>query len=254
MRAKPRPRWTSTFGPLALVGLAGLTSCSSLTAVFDRSPETSLDQVDDLLGHIERAHLECELSRQASMSVLDSLHTVVAPEFRGDAILAHQELLASLEASKAQADVLRESLAPMTDAAEAVVVTWQGDLDSFVSPRMRERSQERLQSTNALYAEVHVSLQAAAEFYQLYNLGLGDHALYLGNDLNASSVAAIQEELLLVTELAGELDARLVRCMDACQEYVRETALRGQLAVPQVATLASAAPEPAPSLRPGNQP
>ncbi len=147
-----------------------------------------------------------------------------------------------LETSRDQAETLADSLGPLADSATTVMETWRTDLDAFVSPRMRERSAERLEATYELYADVHRSLEAAVEFYGLYNLGLSDHALYLGNDLNSASVDAIGDELLLVTELAAELDARLVRCMDACQGYVRETALRGQLAVPQAGATASLPP------------
>ena len=231
MGGAPSSMWTRTAAGLALAGLA---SCSSISAVFDRGPETSLDQVDDLLGQVERTHMECELSRQVCLDLLEALHVLAAPEFRGDAIAAHQALLERLESSRDQAETLAAGLEPLAASAGAVMERWQTDLDAFVSPTMRERSAERLSATNALYAEVHRSLEAAVEFYELYNLGLSDHALYLGNDLNMASVDAIEGELLVVTELAAELDARLLKCMDACQGYVAATALRGQLAVPRI--------------------
>ena len=231
---------------LLVAAFASLTSCSSLSAVFDRKDESSLGQVDSLLGAVEQVHLECELSRQQSLETLDALHSVVAPGFQGDAILAHQGLLESLETSKLQAKALRDAIAPMTSSALAVVSKWNDDLAEYSSDRMRERSMERLEVTNMLYTNVQETLVMAADLFDMYNNGLTDHALYLGNDLNAASVSAIQEELLLVTEAAEALDLRLAACMDACQVYVRENALRGQLTI-------QVAPEPVPvaGLRPG---
>ncbi len=237
------PHWIQC---VALVGMSSLAGCSSLAAVFDRQEESSLNQVDSLLGMVEQVHMECELSRRQSLSALDALHEVVAPKFQGDAIGAHQALLLTLENSMAQAEGLRDTLEPMAEAAGDVVEKWNTDLDAFASERMRAHSQTRLEKTNALYVQVHLTLASASELYDMFNLGLNDHALYLGNDLNATSVAVIEEELLLVTQVAEELDNRLASCMDACQIYVRENALRGQLAQ-QVAV----APDPVAGLRPG---
>ena len=248
MKVDFRALWMGSAVLLGLSALTGLASCSSLKSVFDRQPDSSLDQVDSLLGQVERAHLECELSRQASLDALDALHAVVAPDFRGDAIEAHQELLDSLEISVERAANLRGTLAPMVSTAGEVVEQWNADLQEFTSPQMRALSAERLAETNQLYVQVHASLKAAADFYEIYNMGLTDHALFLGNDLNAISVASIEEQLALVTEVAKQLDGKLLVCMEACQGYVRDTALRGQLAVPQVAAVEPTAQM---SLRPG---
>ena len=231
---------------LLAAAIAGLSSCSTLSSVFDRQEESSLDQVDSLLGAVEQVHLECELSRKQSLATLDALHQVVSPTFQGDAIAAHQSLLLSLESSKLHAESLRASMEPMSDAAVSVATKWNEDLAAYSSERMRERSQDRLAVTNQLYFDVQTSLNSALELFDMYNNGLNDHALYLGNDLNATSVSAIEDELLLVTQAAQVLDTRLAVCMEACQVYVRENALRGQLTI-------QLAPEPVPvaGLRPG---
>ena len=231
---------------LLLAVIAGLSSCSTLSSVFDRQDESSLGQVDSLLGAVEQVHLECELSRQQSLKTLDALHSVVSPTFQGDAIAAHQGLLEALENSKLQAATLRQAMEPMSNAAVSVASKWSDDLAAYSSDRMRERSRERLDATNQLYSDVQVSLVSALDLFDMYNNGLNDHALYLGNDLNATSVSAIEEELLMVTKAAELLDNRLALCMEACQVYVRENALRGQLTM-------QVAPEPVPvaGLRPG---
>jgi hypothetical protein len=229
-----------------LASLLGFSSCSSLSAVFQQQETSSLNQVDTLLGAVEQVHLQCEVSKKQSMEALDALHKLVAPGFQGDAILVHEALLQEVENSKDQAAALRAELDPMINAALAVANKWNEDLNAYATDRMRDLSRERLEVTNQLYVDVHMSLVAGADLYDQYNQGMNDHALYLGNDLNATSVAAIQQELLMVTEIAQELDTKLAICMEACQVYVRENALRGQLTM-------QVAPEPVPvaGLRPG---
>lgn len=222
-------KWKS----LGVLGCALLASgCSSLGAVFDRSSDNSLEEVDGLLGSVERAHLECQLSRTESAVALDSLHAVVAPDFRGDAIAAYGELRAQLELSLTQAERLRSTIEPMQRAAEEVAAEWSADLDAFGSALMRQKSRERLDETTAAFVAVQAPLVAACDAYDVFNVGLGDHVLYLGHDLNSSSISAIEEELVVLTELQVDLDAKLAACMEAAGDYVRQNALRGQLEAP----------------------
>jgi hypothetical protein len=200
--------------------------------VFDRGGDNGLEDVDGLLGSVERAHLECELSRNESALALDTLHMVVAPDFRGDAIAAYGQLQTELDVSMKQAESLRSTLEPMKRAAEDVAAEWQADLEAFGSSVMREKSLARLEETTREFVSVHAPLVAACDAYDLFNLGLQDHILYLGHDLNASSVAAIEDELVVLTGLQVQLDAKLATCMDAAADYVRGNALRGQLAPP----------------------
>lgn len=220
----------------ALAALGGLmvltTSCSSLGAVFDRDTGNGLEAVDGLLGTVERAHLECELSRGESAAALDALHTIVAPDFRGDAIMGYEQLSLALERSLDQAEALRETLEPMAAAAQRVATDWEADLASFASEKMRAKSRARLNGTTAAYLAVQEPLRAACKAYDVFNIGLTDHVLYLEHDLNPSAVAAIEDELVTLTALHADLDAKLDLCMQAAGDYVRAAALSGQLDLP----------------------
>jgi len=217
-----------------------------LSAVFDRSEPGGLEEVDGLLSSVERAHLECELSRMESAAALAALHRVVAPDFRGDVILAYKGLESALEVSLAQAAALRATVGPMKHAAEGVVTEWSQDLESFGSEVMREKSRARLDETTSAYLAVHTPLVAACDAFERFNIGLSDHTLYLGHDLNAASVAAIEDELVLLTAMQLDLEAKLADCMDAAGDYVHGKALRGQLDLPP-----KESPQTVAALRPG---
>lgn len=234
---------------LAVLGLAlWAGGCSSLGAVFDRKADSSLEEVDGLLGGVERAHLECERSRIESLAALDALHAVVAPDFRGDAILAYKQLESALEISLKQAEALRATVDPMKHAAESIATEWGTDLEAFGSDVMRNKSRKRLAETTEAYLAVHEPLVAACDSFDLFNMGLSDHALYLGHDLNAAAVAGIEDELVVLTALQLDLESKLGTCMAAAGDYVRGKALRGQLDLPPVA---APTPEVAVGLRPG---
>jgi hypothetical protein len=80
-------------------------------------------------------------------------------------------------------------------------------------------SQERIEVTNQLYFEVQVSLPSALDLFDMYNKGLTDRGLHLGNDRNPTSVMAIEQKLLLLTQAAEALETRLALCWDARQVY-----------------------------------
>lgn len=214
-----------------VVVLAGLTSCSSLGRVFDSRGDSGLEEVDGLLGAVERAHLECELSRNESAAALDTLHAIVAPDFRGDAIQGYASLQLALERSLEQAAALRETLGPMASAAQDVAASWELDLAAYSSEVMRAKSAARLAETTDAYLAVEAPLRAACQAFDRFNIGLTDHVLYLEHDLNPAAVAAIEDELVLLTELQRQLDEELERSMLAAGDYVRGAALSGQLDV-----------------------
>lgn len=226
--------------------LMGMTSCSTISAVFDSRSESGLEEVDGLLGSVERAHLECELSRDQSAHALDTLHAIVAPDFRGDAIMAYEQLRGALKRSEKQAEALRETLPPMAKAAAKVAEDWEADLAGFGSEVMRNKSRARLEETTAAYVAVETPLRAAAKAFDVFNIGLKDHVLYLEHDLNSNAVSAIEDELVILTQLQVDLDNKLELCMQAAGDYVRAAALSGQLDMP---VAAQPKPEPVAAVR-----
>ncbi len=65
--------------------------------------------------------------------------------------------------------------------------------------------------------------------YEEFNRDLRDHSLYLGNDFNAESVALIEPGLRALIASSKSINAQFADSTDACKEYVRKTASRGQV-------------------------
>lgn len=204
----------------------GVVACSSTTEQAE-----SVQQVDDLLARIERVQAESLVSKEVAHTALAKLQAIVAPEFAGDATKSYAALITDVERSEKQAATLLESVTPMTDSAETVFRRWTGDLESFGNTRLRQRSQARLEETRTRYLAVVRAAQAAQIAYDAFNADLGDHALFLGHDLNASAVAALRPEVTVLEEQIAELDRRFESCAAAAKEYVALSALHGQIEV-----------------------
>ena len=219
-------RSLSLLVPLALIA----PSCAGVKNLFGSSnDDAGFVQVDELLSRVERVHVDCELAGQNVTESMTTLLSMVGPEFQGDPELAFGEFLSAIERSEKQARDLRKDFTPMRKSSERMFEQWQKDLDAFTSDVMREHSSKRMRDMRERYEAVDAAVGPALEQYEAFNQHLQDHALYLGNDFNSESVALIEKELRNLIQEANTLKASLDACTEACQEYVRKAALRGQV-------------------------
>jgi hypothetical protein len=211
----------------------GLSACqnmpSSISGVFRKQPKAGPSQVDNLLTQIEHVHVECELSKQRVLEAQQMLAAISAPNFSGDPLVAYERFEKAIEASEDQAKSLRGKVAPMRRAAVGFFEQWAADLSSFGNPAMRQHSQQRLDQTRERYERIVAAVLPAQSALDAFNMSLKDCALFLGNDFNAGSVAAIGNEVEAIMGLGGELEGRLGASLAAAEKYIRAAALRGQI-------------------------
>ena len=73
------------------------------------------------------------------------------------------------------------------------------------SPSLRERSEERLKTTKASYAEIGDVGAKAADMYGPFMKALQDQITYLASDLNPQSIASLKPDATKLNERADEL-------------------------------------------------
>ena len=221
---------------VAPVALLGLSSCATISdtvgSAFGRNEE-GLEQVDDLLSRIELVHVEAELARESMHGAMGALQTLASPKFKGDPMVAYADFVEAVERSEDQAEALTDSLKPMKKAADSFFEQWADDLTTFSSLQMRQRAQQRLEATRKRYDAIVMSLEPTATAYEAFNVQLQDHVLFLGNDFNMAAVSALGPEVSALTDQSERLDKRFAISLRAAQQYVRTSAMPGQVAVPQ---------------------
>lgn len=182
-------------------------------------------KVEGLVGWVERVYVETELAKESAHLALETLKTIAASDFDGEAVAAYEQLMTSIKRSEDQARKVRSNVASMRSAARPVFMQWTEDLEDFSSPEMRRRSLTRLVNTRGQYDAVVVAIEPAQAAFDAFNKSLRDHALFLGHDFNPTAVAEIQD---LVKDLAitiTDLDTRFDACLVAAQAYVRMASL-----------------------------
>jgi hypothetical protein len=219
--------------PLALLAALAVTSSCSGLATLGIQQKDGLERVDELLAHVERVQVESVVSKERAQAALERLRALVAPEFIGDAILSHQQLVSAVELSADQAEALQDKVRPLKRVGESVFARWTADLESFGNIAMRQRSQERLEETRKRYEAILSAALSAQLAFDAFNRDLSDHALFLEHDFNSSSVQVVAQELDGLRTRGKELARRLDACAAACQAYTESSAPMGQVAPPQ---------------------
>lgn len=226
-----------------LVGAAVLGGCAS------GEKRDGLARVDDLLTKVEQVQIESLAAREKASLAFDAYGVIVAPDFRGDPMVAFNELVTRIHDSQAQAQKLQDVLAPMQELADGVFRAWTADLEKFGNSNLRQSSQSRLAETRARYSAVHDAATAALVSMNAFNSDLNDQALFLEHDFNAAAVTVIASEVPALSNQARDLGRRLNECVAASKRYVTSSSLRGQLDAPAEAPVqeVAAAPQAAPA-------
>lgn len=228
---------------LALGSGLFLGSCSSTSFSgfsFNKSSDTGLTNVDELLTRIEKVQVEALVAKERAHTAYDTLQVTVAPDFRGDAVAQYKELKGSIDASKKQAKTLADTVPALKQSANVVFERWTKDLDSFGNTRMRQRSQERMEATREQYETILRQTLAAQVSLEALNADLNDHALFLEHDFNAESASAIVQDVDALEVRVAELDGRLDAAIGSAKKYIASRSLRGEIEAEEDAAAAEA--------------
>ena len=204
---------------VALMPLSLLASCG-LFGSESQGPA----HVDDLVGWVERTYVESEAARENMQTAIGKLQVLVQSGSH-DAVPAYLDYVAAVERAEQHLDRLGTTIGPMKDAAEPVFDRWEEDLEKFHSAEMRERSMHRRDENRARFETLTGAIDPAHEGYRDLVHALRDHALFLGNDFNPGSLAAVEDDIRGLTDRAYQIDDQFVTAMHAAREYVDSTAL-----------------------------
>ena len=188
-----------------------------------------IQKVDSLVSRVERVHYDTELAVEGASDAVLALRQIVQHNFDGPAVDAYADFIQKLELSETRTDRLRNGVDPMDRAAGEVYERWTSDLEAFNSPSMRYRSQVRRDQTVLRYAELKETINPTLAALDGFNLALRDHALFLSNDLNTSSVEILEPELDGLRVNLTLLEDVATTTMDAAREYVKSSAPLGQV-------------------------
>jgi len=206
----------------AVLVLASLPGCKFVDNLI--KGKSGPADVDELVEAVEKVDKEMDASKAAMLAAVQGLQTITAPDFKGDAIKAHDEFVDLVEASEDQADDLRKSMDKMQAAAAPVFDQWTKDLEAYSNPEMRQRSQARLSAARERYDAVVSAVEPVLVGYEALNQTLRDHVLFLKHDMNPTAIATIRDDVRSVAKEASDLDGIFNTGHAAAAAYVESSA------------------------------
>ncbi|MCC6672938.1 MAG: DUF2959 family protein [Planctomycetes bacterium] len=228
----------------ACLPLAGLGACGS----------TEGNTVSDMVGWIERVHVESELAKKNVQVTSEMMTALVGNSVKGDPIAAYQEFTKAISESESQANRLRAAVRQMQSAAQPVFDQWSSDLLKISNQQIRRRSDARMDATLQRYQALLAATKSAESGYDSFNQGVRDLSLFLGHDLNATALAEVRQDARAITDLALELDGRFNRTLEAARDYIASASLGGTTELRAAPPGGShAEPQPAPQTTPARK-
>lgn len=215
-------RHSTARAAVAALLLASLPACSFVNNLI--KGKSGPADVDDLVAAVENVQKELDASKGSMLAAVQGLQAITAPDFQGDAVKAHKELVEVVENSEDQADELRGAIEDMQAASVPVFDQWTKDLEAYSNPEMRQRSQARLSAARERYDAVLAAVEPLLVEYEAVNQTLRDHVLFLKHDMNPAALATIQDDVRSVAKDAASLDGRFNSGRAAAIAYVEATA------------------------------
>lgn len=177
---------------LPLLCLLALTACSS--AYYGTMERLGVPKRDILVSRIGEAQTAQEEGQQQFKDALEQFRSVV--EFDGGELQqVYNQLESEFENSERAAQRIRDRIAAVEDVAEALFDEWQGELDLYSNPALRNDSERQLQATRDRYGRLMQAMNRAESTLDPVLDNLRDNVLYLKHNLNARAISSLRGEL-----------------------------------------------------------
>ncbi|NNF42510.1 MAG: DUF2959 domain-containing protein [Phycisphaerales bacterium] len=200
-------RFTS-FGLVALVCVASLTSCK--TIYYDTMEAFGQHKRDLLVGRVIDARDDQEEAKEQFKTALERFSELVeVPD--SDLRRTYDQLNRELERSERQAGVVRDKIDSIETVGRDLFSEWEGELGQYSSEELRRSSRETMERTRRHYDQLLTAMRRPETKMESVLVSFRDHVLFLKHNLNAQAVASLQG-----TVDSLEIDtARLIAEMEA---------------------------------------
>ena len=183
--------------------IAAVTTIVASTLVVSAQQE-GVKQIEQL---IKRAHDQVASindAKQQLVKTMDAYNAVLAPDVkdRRDAYKKLQKEMADTE--KKRGEVTSRSREMNADA-DKLFKSWEGSTAAIQSPDLKQRSEQRLKTTQDRFGELRQIGQKASDLYAPMMKTLQDQVSFLGHDLNPSAVASLKPDADKLNAQAKEL-------------------------------------------------
>lgn len=184
------------------VGIFALSGCQ--TAYYNTMERFGVAKRDILVDRVKAARNAQQVTKEQFSSALDQFRSIVAVK-GGTTDEKYYELNASFQRCKHRATTLNQRIEAVEEVAEALFAEWSGELKQYSSVALRQESEKKMFETRRRYTDLIRQMKLAAAKVDPVLVIMNDRVLFLKHNLNAQSIAALDEELKKVETEVGSL-------------------------------------------------
>ena len=176
-------------------------------------------RTDKLIERIDETVKEMREGRKRVEKTLAAYHDVFSREEKHRRS-AYKDLVKSLDKQEERSKKLRERFKRLEKTSEKYFKEWNKSLKDIRKGELRDRSAARLDKTRKRYHELIRAGEEAQKGFRPVVEGLEDQVVYLGHDLNQTSVESLETDRAKINDVARGLMARIDNFAAAADAYV----------------------------------
>lgn len=174
------------------VSFLALSGCRS--TYYNTMERFGVAKRDILVDRVKAARNAQQMTKEQFNSALNQFRSLVAVK-GGISDEKYYELNASFQRCKHRADTLNQRIDSVEDVADALFAEWSGELKQYNSVTLRQESEKKMFETRRRYTDLIRQMKLAAAKVDPVLVIMNDRVLFLKHNLNAQSVAALDQEL-----------------------------------------------------------
>ena len=183
---------------------AAAVAVLALAATAGAQSDKGVKQVERLVkasGNTVKAIADTKLQLMKTLDVYNALMADDATDRKK----LYNGLQKEMENTEKRRAKISEEAATMKAEADALFKQWVDSAAAIENADLRKKSEDRLATTKARYAEIGTVGQKASDLYGHFMKDMQDQVTFLGHDLNADAVASLKPEAAKINEAASKL-------------------------------------------------
>lgn len=202
---------------LVVSPLLALSGCAR--TVYHALEKVGIEKRDILIRRVEQTKDTQSQAKEQFVSALERFRTVVAFD-AGELEQIYDDLNADYIKSERLAAEVSDRIRSVETVADDLFDEWRGEISSYSSRDLAQRSQGLLRQTEAEYATLVKAMKRAESTMQPVLTLFNDHVMFLRHNLNARAIGALRQELDGVENATRTLIEEMERSIQQAEQFI----------------------------------
>ena len=203
----------------AALAVMSLSSCASAT--YGVMEQFGIEKRDILVDRVDEARDAQADAKEQFADALEAFRAMVDVD-GGELEKLYDKLNAEYKASENSADRVRERIKSVDQVARDLFKEWRSELNQYDDQSLRRISEAQLLQTEQRYEQLIAKMRQASDSMDPVLRVFHDRVLFLKHNLNASAIAALDNEKTRIEGDVADLIAAMERSIAEADAFISE--------------------------------